>query len=213
MFGAGGAQRFEFLGMGGSHVVQCLFRLRTDGVPFGCGCFGQSERGVTPALDLREFRKHSGKSSVLVIQLSANGTKFVLKFCMGGLECPGARDGGGRARGGRIQIAADCDVEAVRLWLAEYAGSPHTLRSYRKDAVRLLHWATRTLGKPLSSLTREDFLLYERFLAASTGDWADPVRPRRGGTRWLFDGPLSTRSQHQPTCLSPGNSLRQPNGC
>jgi hypothetical protein len=28
-------------------------------------------------------------------------------------------------------------------------------------------------------------------------DWADPARPRRGGTRRLFDGPLSERSQHQ----------------
>lgn len=106
-------------------------------------------------------------------------------------------DGTNRARGGHPQIAADSDVEAVRLWLAEYAGSPHTLRSYRKEAVRLLLWATQALGKPLSSLTREDFLLYEQFLAAPTGDWADPTRPRRGGTRRLFDGPLSERSQHQ----------------
>jgi integrase len=107
------------------------------------------------------------------------------------------RDGTNRMRGGHRQIAADCDVEAVRLWLAEYAGSPHTLRSYRKEAVRLLMWATRTLGKPLSSLTREDFLLYERFLSSPTGDWADPARPRRGAARRLFDGPLSERSQHQ----------------
>jgi integrase/recombinase XerC len=107
------------------------------------------------------------------------------------------RNGTNRARGGHLQIAADTDVEAVRLWLAEYAGSPHTLRSYRKEAVRLLLWATRTLGKPLSSLTREDFLLYEQFLAAPTGDWADPGRPRRGRARRLFDGPLSERSRHQ----------------
>ncbi|TDN70022.1 site-specific recombinase XerD [Paraburkholderia sp. BL10I2N1] len=116
------------------------------------------------------------------------------------LVLPAALDGHNginRARGGHRQIAADSDVEAVRLWLAEYAGSPHTLRSYRKEAVRLLLWATQALGKPLSSLTREDFLLYERFLAAPTGDWADPVRPRRGGTRRLFDGPLSERSRHQ----------------
>ncbi|MCW3663691.1 tyrosine-type recombinase/integrase [Burkholderia cenocepacia] len=111
-----------------------------------------------------------------------------------------ALDGSGgtnRAHGPLKQIAADTDVEAVRLWLAEYAGSPHTLRSYRKEAVRLLLWATRALGKPLSSLTREDFLLYERFLAAPTDDWADADLPRRGRTRRLFDGPLSERSQHQ----------------
>lgn len=116
------------------------------------------------------------------------------------LALPAALDGRAgtnRARGGHLQITADCDVEAVRLWLAEFAGSPHTLRSYRKEAMRLLLWATRTLGKPLSSLTREDFLLYERFLAAPTGDWVDPTLPRRGSTRRLFDGPLSARSQHQ----------------
>ncbi|MDT8843838.1 site-specific integrase [Paraburkholderia fungorum] len=105
--------------------------------------------------------------------------------------------GTNRANGRHKQIAADTDIEAVRLWLAEYSASPHTLRSYRKEAVRLLLWATQMLDRPLSSLTREDFLLYERFLAAPTGDWADPALPRRGRARRLFDGPLSERSQHQ----------------
>lgn len=107
------------------------------------------------------------------------------------------RAGTNRAHGAKRQIAADTDLEAVRLWLAEYAGSPHTLRSYRKEVVRLLLWVTRALGKPLSSLTREDFLLYERFLAAPTEDWTDPALPRRGGARRLFDGPLAERSRRQ----------------
>ncbi|MGH1508237.1 tyrosine-type recombinase/integrase [Ralstonia solanacearum] len=106
-------------------------------------------------------------------------------------------DGTNRAHGGNRQITANTDLEAVRLWLAEYVHSPHTLRSYRKEAVRLLIWATRALGKPLSSLTREDFLLYEQFLAAPTADWVDPMLPRRGGNRRLFDGPLSERSRRQ----------------
>ncbi len=105
--------------------------------------------------------------------------------------------GSNRARGSVRQIAADTDVEAVRLWLAEYAGSPHTLRSYRKEAVRLLIWATRVLGKPLSSLTREDLLAYEVFLANPSCEWADPTLPRRGGGRRLFEGPLSARSVRQ----------------
>jgi len=105
--------------------------------------------------------------------------------------------GSNRAHGLHKQIAANTDVEAVRLWLAEYAASPHTLRSYRKEAVRLLLWATQALGRPLSSLTREDFLLYERFLSHPDADWADPALPRRGRARRLFDGPLSERSQHQ----------------
>lgn len=116
------------------------------------------------------------------------------------IALPASLDGSlgtNRASGQHRQITADTDIEAVRLWLAEYTASPHTLRSYRKEAVRLLLWATRTLGKPLSSLTREDFLLYERFLAAPTLEWADPNLPRRGRVRRLFDGPLSERSQHQ----------------
>ena len=43
------------------------------------------------------------------------------------------RPGGNRARGGVCQLSADTDLEAVRAWLAEYANSPHTLRSYRKE--------------------------------------------------------------------------------
>ncbi|AMK79124.1 MULTISPECIES: tyrosine-type recombinase/integrase [Methylomonas] len=106
------------------------------------------------------------------------------------------RDGSNRAQGHR-QIAADTDIEAVRLWLAEYHDSPHTLRSYRKEAVRLLIWATEYLGKPMSSMTREDFLTYEAFLASPTSDWNDPRRPRRGSDRRLFDGPLSPQSIRQ----------------
>ncbi|WP_321865460.1 tyrosine-type recombinase/integrase [Paraburkholderia tropica] len=107
------------------------------------------------------------------------------------------RDGANRARGGIAQTSARNDIEAVRLWLAEYVASPHTLRSYRKEAVRLMLWSTNTLGKPLSSLTREDFVLYEQFLAAPSADWADPERPRRGRERRLFDGPLAPRSRRQ----------------
>lgn len=104
------------------------------------------------------------------------------------------RQGSNRARGGVCQLSADTDLEAVRAWLAEYANSPHTLRSYRKEVERLLVWATRGQGKPLSSLTREDLLAYEAFLAQPSEDWIDPRLPRRGGGRRLFDGPLSARS-------------------
>ena len=106
-------------------------------------------------------------------------------------------NGSNRARNAVRQTTADTDVDAVRLWLAEYANSPHTLRSYRKEAVRLSIWATRALGKPLSSLSREDLLAYEVFLANPSGEWADPTLPRRGGGRRLFEGPLSPRSVRQ----------------
>ena len=105
--------------------------------------------------------------------------------------------GSNRALGGVRQTAANTDVDALRLWLAEYAGSPHTLRNYRKEAVRLIVWATQGLGKALSSLNREDLLVYESFLANPSGDWIDPTLPRRGGGRRLQDGPLSPRSVRQ----------------
>lgn len=113
---------------------------------------------------------------------------------------PAALDGSvgtNRARGGARQIAADTDIEAVRLWLAEYADSPHTLRSYRKEAGRLLVWATQAVGKPISSLTREDLLAYEHVLADPPADWIDPALPRHGSGRRLFTGPLSARSVRQ----------------
>lgn len=104
------------------------------------------------------------------------------------------RAGTNRARPGQCQLAADNDIDAIRVWLAEYAGSPHTLRAYRKEAERLLVWATRCLCKPLSSLSREDLLAYEAFLTQPGDDWIDPKQPRRGGGRRLFDGPLSPQS-------------------
>jgi len=62
------------------------------------------------------------------------------------------------------QLAASNDLEAVQAWLAEFRDSPQTLRNYRKEAERLLLWALLERGKPLSSLTREDCILYEDFL-------------------------------------------------
>ncbi len=95
------------------------------------------------------------------------------------------------------QISATTDLEAIRLWLAEYEDSPHTLRSYRKEVTRLLLWATGVLGKPISSLTREDLLAYEAFLASPAPEWINPAQPRHGKDRRLFDGPLSPRSIRQ----------------
>lgn len=95
------------------------------------------------------------------------------------------------------QIAADDDVAAIGLWLAEYRDSPHTLRSYRKEAERLLVWATQVRCKAVSSLTREDVLAYEAFLANPPAAWCDDAQGRRGDHRRLVAGPLSERSRRQ----------------
>lgn len=102
------------------------------------------------------------------------------------------------------QIAAHDDVAAIGLWLAEYADSPHTLRSYRKEVERLLSWATQLRGKAVSSLTREDVLAYEAFLANPPADWCDAALGRRGDHRRLLVGPLSERSRRQALSILAG---------
>ncbi len=73
--------------------------------------------------------------------------------------------GSNRARSGTPQISAADDLAAVTAWLARYTDTPATLQTYRREVERLLLWAVLQHGKPLSSLTHEDLLLYERFLA------------------------------------------------
>ena len=105
--------------------------------------------------------------------------------------------GSNRAQGGVCQIAANNDVDAIRVWLDEFKDSPHTLRSYRKEVLRLWVWATQMLDKPLSSLTREDFQSYKSLLENPPAAWCNSASPRRGAGRRLFDGPLSPRSVRQ----------------
>ncbi len=107
-----------------------------------------------------------------------------------------------RALGTRSQIAAQNDIDAIKAWLARFADTQTTFTSYRKEAERLLLWSAIELGKPLSSLTHEDLLIYQRFLA-------DPQPAERwvmkAGRKWSrfepdwrpFAGPLSATSQRQ----------------
>jgi len=95
------------------------------------------------------------------------------------------------------QIAANDDLAAIGVWLAEYTDSPHTLRSYRKEVERLVMWTTQVRGKAVSSLMREDVLAYESFLANPPPGWCDEALGRRGDHRRLLAGPLSERSRRQ----------------
>jgi len=116
------------------------------------------------------------------------------------LQLPEDLDGraGGNRAGPEVvcQLAASNDLEAVQAWLAEFHDSPQTLRAYRKEAERLLLWALMERGKPLSSLTREDCLCYEAFLAnpQPRDRWCGPKAPRFN-VRWRpLVGPLSPAS-------------------
>lgn len=110
--------------------------------------------------------------------------------------------GANRAIGGRSQIAAQNDVDAIKAWLARFADTLTTFTSYRKEAERLLLWAVIELGKPMSSLTHEDLLVYQRFLGdpQPTERWV-----MKAGRKWSrfepdwrpFAGPLAATSQRQ----------------
>lgn len=116
--------------------------------------------------------------------------------------------GANRARGATRQITADDDLSAVAAWLARYAGVPGTVATYRKEAERLMLWAILQHGKPLSSLTHEDLLLYERFLVDPQPAWRWVMASRKKLARtspdWRpFAGPLSPTSvRHAMTILN-----------
>jgi site-specific recombinase XerD len=107
--------------------------------------------------------------------------------------------GSNRARVGTPQISAADDLAAVTAWLARYTDTPATLQTYRREVERLLLWAVLQHGKPLSSLTHEDLLLYERFLADPQPAWrwvmASRKKLARAAPDWRpFAGPLSPAS-------------------
>lgn len=110
--------------------------------------------------------------------------------------------GSNRAIGGAAQIAAHNDLDAIRAWLARFVETKTTFDNYRKEAERLLLWSVLQIGKPLSSLTHEDLVLYQHFLAdpqprarwTANGGRKHP----RGDPRWRpFYGPLAPASQRQ----------------
>lgn len=80
-----------------------------------------------------------------------------------GLRLPADLDGTegrNRAVGKPAQIAAANDLQAIQAWLARFADTKTTFDNYRKEAERLYLWSVFQLGKPVSSLTHEDFLVY-----------------------------------------------------
>jgi integrase/recombinase XerD len=100
------------------------------------------------------------------------------------------------------QIGADTDVAAVLAWLANFTDKRATFDAYRKEAERLLIWCVLQRGKPLSSMTHEDWLAYKVFLSnpSPRERWVSEQNRRhaRSDPRWRpFAGPLSASSQRQ----------------
>ena len=117
-------------------------------------------------------------------------------------------NGFNRAVGNRPQITANTDADAIKVWLARYLDTKTTFDSYRKEAERLLLWSVIELSKPLSSLSHEDFLIYQRFLAdpQPAERWIMKQRKvARDDPKWRpFAGPLSYTSQRQAIVILNG---------
>jgi integrase/recombinase XerD len=121
------------------------------------------------------------------------------------LDLPAMLDGSlgaNRARGAKKQIAADSDADALKAFLARYVDTRTTFENYRKEVERLYLWAVFQLRRPISSLTHEDMLAYERFMAdpRPAEQWVSNSRRRlpRGNPGWRpFQGPLSPTSRRQ----------------
>jgi integrase len=96
-----------------------------------------------------------------------------------------------RAAGDPCLIQADDDLQAIEVWLAEYATIPNTIRAYKRDIARFYSWMVLLQHKPLSSVTPEDLHQYDSFLANPPKDWCAPrSRPRTAGDWYPFEGAL-----------------------
>nr|WP_280971511.1 phage integrase family protein [Cupriavidus gilardii]WDE72650.1 hypothetical protein [Cupriavidus gilardii] len=108
------------------------------------------------------------------------------------------RYGSNRAPADRNKTGATNDYQAIQLWIDLKADNPHTHRSRRKEAERLLLWAIIERGKPLSSLTVADAAAYLDFLAdpQPADRWVGESRAARWHPDWRpFSGPLSPSSR------------------
>ena len=108
------------------------------------------------------------------------------------------------------------DYEAIQRWLTTVADRPHTYRTYRKEAERLLLWAVYQRGRALSSLDLADAAAYRDFLAAldpqsgvawagrlARDYWIGPKHAARGQAPWRpFAGALSPRSQQHALTIA-----------
>ncbi|MBN3762017.1 phage integrase family protein [Burkholderia sp. Ac-20365] len=92
-------------------------------------------------------------------------------------------------------LAATTDVEAVMAWLGMHE-SAHTTRAYRREAERLLLWATVERRKALSSLTTEDATSFRTFLRrpVPAARWVGPHCPRSSPSWRPFERALTPRS-------------------
>lgn len=117
------------------------------------------------------------------------------------IEAPPELDGssGSNRAPDRCRLpGVNTDKAAILAWL-ETRANAHTFRAYRREAERILLWATIGRGKAFSSITAADALDYIRSFLTDpqpTGTWVRRRRVERFDADWRpFDGPLEERSR------------------
>ncbi len=96
-------------------------------------------------------------------------------------------------------LPTDDDKQAIDTWVAAKAGSAATVRTYTREATRLLLWLryerhAATLGRMMLLDCRD----YMAFLQHVPPHWISRARAKPGTPGWApFRGPLSTRSVRQ----------------
>lgn len=103
------------------------------------------------------------------------------------------------------RIEAKNDQQAVAMWLREYRDSPQTLRSYRREAERLLLWLA-SQGWGLNDLSREALRQFETFLQdpQPRSVWVGPSKPRDHPEWRPFRCALSPASRRQSLVILQG---------
>ena len=93
-------------------------------------------------------------------------------------------------------INASNDLQAIKAWLLEFTDSPQTLRTYRKEAERLLLWSLIERQTAFSNLTRDDLRDYQAFMTdpQPRHRWCGPRRPRQHSSWRPFEAPLTEHS-------------------
>ncbi|MDD2609881.1 MAG: tyrosine-type recombinase/integrase [Giesbergeria sp.] len=100
-------------------------------------------------------------------------------------------------------LNASSDLQAIESWITARTSSPATVKSYRREAQRLLLWlqAYRD-SKPLSTMDVQDCNAYVAFLADIPPDWISRQRASPGTVGWApFRGPLTLHSRQQAITL------------
>jgi hypothetical protein len=126
-----------------------------------------------------------------------------LEYFVPPTACNGT-NGSNRAAPASNLTGANNDREAIYAWLNQRADGTRTKASYRKEAERLMLWATLERHKALSDLTASDITAYVQFIQdpSPAHRWIGSRHVHRWDPTWRpYAGPLSASSACTTTTI------------